>query len=519
MEKLSCYLKKIHLWSWLCGMILLTASFKMAYVLQDVANILYVLTLLASIIFLVGVLFKRIKRKKLFDDTIEKIFALIMLFFLVSTIVNFNAQILKNVRALIVGMIFFFILFQYAKNRKRTSLEEQLHRFNMIIIVLTFIYGIVMCFFIFYQGTFSFINFSGSTFEVGWYAERIIGIYGNGNSAGAACFISFAISIIEVTFARCENHRINKIIYANIIVQLIGVLISASRSGFIAMVMFGLIYGYAYFYQKKGVILTSAIKAITYTGVVTVILLMASSHIMEIPGIKAENIYCVDIAAGKITQIRTAEEGTNGSETNGGVSIAYRFASGKQYNDKSTEQTEKTEQTIIEVNESAEDETSLNQYSSGRIDIWKSAFQILKKHPILGAGLYGLEDNMRYETDFFRNYEDEEIDLVYQNYFSMHNDFIQAFVSGGLIGGILLIGLIIILLFCVFVKYLKLANELDKLKVGCLLAFIIGMLSMSMFLYIFYFDAISTGGIFWFYFGVAYYYLKEEEQTQVENAL
>ena len=490
MEKLSYYLKKEHLWNWLCGMILLTASLKMAYALQDIANILYVLTLLASIIFIGGILFKRIKEKKIFDDTIEKVFAVILLFFGVSTIINFNDQVLKNFRALIVGMIFFFVLFQYAKKRKKMFLEEKLHKFNMIIIVSTFIYGIIMCFFIFYQGTFYLINFSGNTFEIGWYAQRIIGIYGNGNSAGAGCFMSFAISIIEVTFAKCEKRPIKKIVYANIIIQLIGVLISASRSSFISIVIFSLIYGYTFFCQRGRGKLINAIKTIACTGIGVLVLLMVSSYIMEVPRIKTENIYCVDIMTGEIKQVETVEEGSNGSEKENGISIAYRLKSGKQNKDKLTDEINTEEQTAdieaVETNGDVKSEASLNQYSSGRINIWKSAFQIWKKHPVFGVGLYGLENNMRYETDFFDNYEEDEVELIYQNYFSMHNDFIQSFVSGGLVGGILLIGLIIILLLSILIKYLNLANGIDKLKVGCLFAFIIGMLSMSMFLYIFY---------------------------------
>lgn len=520
MEKLRCYLKNVDSWGFLCGMVLLTASLKMAYTMQDIANIVYILTLFLSVLFLGILLFKRIKElKRVFKNVLEKIFALTVLFFMISILVNFNTQFLKNVRALIVGVIFFFILFEYSEGRKREFIEKQLHKFNMIIIVSTFIYGIIMCLFLFFYGTIWFTNFSGNVFDVGWYAERIIGIYGNGNSAGTSCFISLAISVIEIVFQREKNCRINKIVYINIVVQLIGVLVSASRSSFVAVIVFGFIVVYALFYKKRGKVLKSAIKSIVCVSAGTVVLLVASSHIMDIPRIQLKSNYWIDIRERTITKI---EKDTTDSTNNNAISIAYRFESGKQYQDNLGEQVEKTvESGTVESgtveNEVGESAIDLNQYSSGRIDIWKSALEVWKKHPIWGAGLYGLENNMRYETDFFRNYEEDKIELIYQNYFSMHNDFIQAFVSGGLIGGILLIGLIAVLLYKSLIKYLRLSNQADKLKVGCLLAFIVGMLCMSMFLYIFYFDAISTGGVFWFYFGVMYYYLKENELLKVEK--
>jgi O-antigen ligase len=81
----------------------------------------------------------------------------------------------------------------------------------------------------------------------------------------------------------------------------------------------------------------------------------------------------------------------------------------------------------VEVKEGAD----LNQYSSGRLDIWKSSFSFFLKQPLFGLGLNGYHDKI------------EEITGSSSN---SHNNYLQYLADHGIIGFVFFVFLILALL-------------------------------------------------------------------------
>lgn len=500
-------------WTIVCSMLIVTACLKMAYALQDIANISYFITLGTTgiyVAFRVLMTIKEIRNGKirLNQCKLDIVLFLILLCFAISLAFNWNEFWIRNARALISGVIFFFVLFSKPKSLPVCYLEKNIHIFDMLVIWITFFESLISCLFIFSHTTLFFENFSHSFFEIGWSTERIQGIYGNGNAEGIAGVISFTISIIEIVFSRLNKRKASKIIYANIIVQVIAILVSASRSCFIGIIfVIGASCLVHYCVQNEHKI-KGTFKTIIVTFIASMLLLSIGSIVPKISSLGDIREYLVSFPEKKIERIRNEQKDANV------ISIADRILTGKQtiVNDGNGQQNS-------EDNSLQEDEKgigSLNDYSSGRIQIWEGGLKVFKNHLMWGGGLYGLENYLYEETEFFDNYDSERIEQIKHNYYSMHNDYLQAFVSTGLLGGTLYNGLILYLAVYGVVLFFRSREQEDREKKGYLLVLIGVLLLQGMFSYIFYFDAIATGTIFWLYFGIllAYNFPKDFEDAK-----
>lgn len=495
-------------WTVVCSMLIVTACLKMAYVLQDIANIFYLLTLGVTGIYVVfrGLqIIKEIKNKKikLKQCRLEIVLFLIVLCFALSLLFNWNEFWIRNVRALISGIIFFFVLFAKAQGSPTAFLEKKMHVFNMIVIWITFFESLISCLFIFFHTTVIFENFSHSIFEIGWSMERIQGIYGNGNAEGVAGLLSFTISIIEMAFSRINKRKVSKIVYANILVQIIVVLVSASRSSFIGIIFVIAVSSFVSFWGRNGQKIKGIFKTIIITFAAGILLLGISNVVLKVSSLGDEEQYFVSLPEKKIERLNNEQSSADI------ISITDRFLTGKQSiaNDENVGQPSDN----ASLQEETKGNSSLDEYSSGRIKIWKSGVKVFRNHLIWGGGLYGLENYLYEETDFFDEYNAERIELIKHNYYSMHNDYLQAFVSNGLLGGLLFNGLICYFVIYGIILFFRAKDQEDRQKKGYLLVLIGVMLLQGMFSFIFYFDAIATGTIFWLYLGilVAYYSPKE----------
>ena len=98
-------------------------------------------------------------------------------------------------------------------------------------------------------------------------------------------------------------------------------------------------------------------------------------------------------------------------------------------------------------------------YSSGRLEIWKSAFEIFKKKWLLGTSPGNIKN---YAENYF-----PDCIIAERHYYAMHNVFIDVFTSVGLIGG--LVFLLFLLKFLIRKKQLKL-NHVTETVHMCLQA-------------------------------------------------
>lgn len=97
-------------------------------------------------------------------------------------------------------------------------------------------------------------------------------------------------------------------------------------------------------------------------------------------------------------------------------------------------------------------------YSNQRFDIWKSGLEIFAEKPVYGTSYYGIrpyaEENM---PDTYI------IDNDFAELRNLHNEVLNIFVSMGLLGGSVFIGLVSYLLFFIITRWKTLAPEDEKL--------------------------------------------------------
>ena len=502
---------KIGLDEWVCYAVIIAACLKLPNALQDIGNFAYAVSIAMSGLYL---LWKLVLKRTMFKGTYNMWGIVLIGLFVISLFVNNSFFVMRNIRATICGTIFFFLLVQQGENCDRKSLEKRIHIFNMIIIISTLLYGITMLCFVFFKGQLYLTNFSGNTITIGWNVGRIMGIYAEGNLAGVASFISFAIGLVEIAFFKFEKNRIKWLIYTNQIVQFLCVALSSSRSACLALLVTVFVMVFIILKQREKRTWLLLLKAIGIDFVVGIILIVSSSLLYMIPTKVLRSVH-FDMQNRSIEYI----EGNYEEEEN--VSIGYRILTGKQAVASETENSDgmlhsqsvannneeiKNTEGLAseEVNGSETIESKLDESSSGRVHIWKNGLEKLKEHMLVGSGLYGTENQ-------YVLYVDEQgIERIEMNYVSMHSDYVQAYVAGGILGGTAFITYILYVLFNVK-KYasgiLKFSNE-DKIKVGSLFAFVCGMLFIGLLVCVFYFDVFNFGAIFWSYFGFLLFYTK-----------
>lgn len=244
-----------------CYIIIFAACLKLPNALQDIGNVVYMLALVVSFFYL---LWKMLWKRELMKNVYHIWGIVLTVLFLVSAAANHGLFIVRNIRACICGILFFFILVPCAGARGKDDVEKKIHRVNMIIIVSTMVYGIIMLLFVFFKGYFYLINYSESIIRIGWNVGRNMGIYAEGNLAGYASALSFAVGLVELVLLKSSvnvspSGKIKGFIWANQIVQGICVGISCSRTAYLVtlVVLFLYVYIWAKVTDRGGKLLRS----------------------------------------------------------------------------------------------------------------------------------------------------------------------------------------------------------------------------------------------------------------------
>lgn len=493
-------LKRLKFDEIVCYMIVLAACLKLPNALQDVGNTVYMLVIVLAFIYLVWKLFWK---RDLFKNSLYIWAVVLCVTFLTSAAMNGSLFMIRNLRACVCGAIFFFVLVPQNGLKDREQWRKRIHVVNMIVIFSTLLYGISMLFFIFFKGHFYLINFSGSTITIGWNVGRIMGIYAEGSLAGYASFLSFAVSLVELNVLGKNIKTSTKILtWINLIVQAVCVAISCSRGAYLAMLIVLFLYLFICLKTKQTVI--SFIQASAISAVIGGGLLFGGIIVNIIPGIPIKP-FCLNLP-------QKSFEWTNedSEEEDKAVSMIYRITTGEQY-------AQETEPDIKETERKEETVDLLYKYTSGRNLIWKSGIEKMKKNPWFGNGLYS-EDNFNiYSADGTKGAGS----VV--NYTSLHNDFVQAYVSGGIIGGslfLLYLAVIILKAKRNWAKARQKSDE-DRMRVRVICISICGIILTSLTLTVIYFDSFATGAVFWCYLGLLYNYTKIicEENTVKNNTV
>ena len=290
----------------------------------------------------------------------------------------------------------------------------------------------------------------------------------------------FIISLLITSIELGINHKLKPkeriFLKTNGFLQLIVLLSSASRSSFLSLIIFiFVIFFFKQLPRIKNFVLRLIIPS-TVTFMFACMLLIISNHM----GVLIKNdigTYLLNVKQvnkPKFTQIDETKKNINNERLTPTATMANRLTIISQTKPVNTPKNE--DPTGIEKNESL-----INKYSSGRILLWQCGINVFINHPIFGAGLYGLEEHMRDETPLFAGVPQERIELDYIHFFSLHNDFLQAFVSTGIIGG-LVFTIVMFLIYYYMLKKLFViyrTNFNDQLEMIHLIAFSLSLMCLS----------------------------------------
>ena len=86
-----------------------------------------------------------------------------------------------------------------------------------------------------------------------------------------------------------------------------------------------------------------------------------------------------------------------------------------------------------EISTKKDDKKSSYSNKNTRLLTWESAIDIIKEHPIVGVGTGDARDELT------KKYNEKDILPIFKKYFNAHNQFLQTFLSIGVIGFILLL--------------------------------------------------------------------------------
>jgi O-antigen ligase len=79
--------------------------------------------------------------------------------------------------------------------------------------------------------------------------------------------------------------------------------------------------------------------------------------------------------------------------------------------------------------------------SDGRILIWKSALEVIKKNPVTGVGIGDVRDEL---MEIYENVGDEDI---IKSRYNAHNQFLEIAVEGGLISLFIFLSLVVYMIY------------------------------------------------------------------------
>lgn len=401
-----------------------------------------------------------LKKKLVINNKDVYLLVVIVICSFITDVFNVKNNFIGNIIITSYMFVQNVLLMTYDINDDNEKALKELKRFSVIVVTCTFICAIIS--FLIYVLEIDRNLFVGTKEIIIVYAEgRLWSIYGNPNALGQCSFISIMYSILLLVLERYETNlkRTNKVhmlIYLNILLELICLILSNSRSAFLATicsVFVLLILFYSNNSKYKGKTFVDRLKTniwkitakavVTMTAIITVFLLIRSI----LP-------YSINIA---------------------------RSIKGNEII--------KSEHPYIKRN--YDDQTDI---SNGRTDIWKAGGKVFLEHPLVGVGI----KNVNSCTNVYMPQEAVEKYPTLTD--SLHNIYLHILVSYGLLG------FIVFTLYALYniKKVYRYINELDYNEknhniILIILTMIVFMLVVNFFeTTILHFFNVFLVTIFWF---------------------
>ncbi|WP_413538303.1 O-antigen ligase family protein [Enterococcus malodoratus] len=296
------------------------------------------------IIFVDFILTIRERKIKKYDIFLV-LFIVVML---ISSLVNLKYGILGNIKLLMWQIIFFFLVFQFAKDygyNRWFKIAEKILVFSWFVIIL-----ISLGMFITKYGIKIPIQYKYYPVRIGWLGNRLFGIFTDPNFGAVTSIIVIFIEIKNL-IQKKESAFVRFFCYFNIVLQFLFIVLSGSRTAEITLI--ALIFFFTFFIFKQSKIINSKSMFKQYSmaffvAILSVFLLVGISYVTE------KTIVYLPRAYSKVQS------------------------------DSSSKKAEKKKEEV-ETTSLARPDTESGDVSNRRFKLWSSTIEIAKKSPLVGG--------------------------------------------------------------------------------------------------------------------------------------
>ena len=400
---------------------------------------------------------------------------LFMIVCLISSVINIKYGIANNFKTMVWMCIQFFILFSSLHVKDKKYIQSM---FNVIMKITTFIWFITS---LISLAQFFFViqykaPFSGYPRRQGFVDNRLFGVYSDPNFAAVTSIVVIIFAVFLCKRAKSKKTKIFHIL--NIIVQVMYIILSGSRTGHIELVMIAGMLAVV-LVRNRGIDKESRfinIKAITAA---------ISAMIVIIVGIKVLPPQLIEIAK-------------SGNE----IKNEFFADSQKPVTDNNNDEQVDENQDKVEIKLEREDLKEDN-ISNNRFKIWASAVEISKENRLFGVSPRNM---IAYAK---ATHPDSYIATTE---YETHNGYVAIFVYTGVAGTLVVMSLVIYLVW-IFICYLKrMLNVVysDEIIISTFVCIVIAASSV-MLLDVFFVNTVSAA-LFWFSAGCFVYLTKNENK-------
>lgn len=318
-----------------------------------------------------------------------------------ATLINYRYSDYKSYLIALMQIIIFALIFGYKKNTTYKNIKEEIKLiipFSNLLVGLASGISLVMYLFNFYD--------TKNGWVVGVSGNRLFGVYFNCNPAAFLACITILLALLAIKY----NYRYKKLYYLNIGIQFTYILLTKCRSALIILAIIATALIYYCFIKKK-----NYVKIKKFFILFSICILIIFSSLLIDKGIST--IFS--------NQDEIQEESR--FQLNKIIEASKLFISG----DPSK---------AVDL---------IDQISSGRIELLNTSIEVWKFSPIIGIGANNFR---KMGIDKTNGTTVQAIQVVHS-----HNEFIESFVTTGIIGGTIFIIFFILCLKKCF-KLLKVSN-------------------------------------------------------------
>lgn len=375
---------------------------------------------------------------------------LFLLFLGISTLVNYNHGLIKNIKTLITMTVELFVISRIDIKKPADVVKKEMKTINRILILgitLAMLFSLAL-FLGKIRGSYSLAHWEKLDEKIIYFygvshGNRLIGIFTNPNSLGAYAGIAILLSIINMRLK--SSGVMAKVLYSlSILVNVIAIILSNSRAALLALylsllviVSYGILSLVINKYKRIRGVVFSVLISLFFIYSVNNLLPVMDHQLRQLPSkVEQLNIHYPDFDLGlDAWEAGFTEEDINLSEN--------RLLSAL-----------------------SED---LSSKSSGRLTIWEMGIKTARENLLFGVGKAHLNDAVA------KKYEDDASKRPYFG-MGMHNIFLETLVAYGLVAVLILLTLLI-LIFIDFLRRIFYSGKFD------LKAMDLGVFALAMLLY------------------------------------